>query len=73
MPVLVLAGAIYPALGGDLHGNSTLNSIQQLGIATNVHGIIVPLSEHWIPEEQSQFVTKQLANFFGKNTTNASQ
>jgi pimeloyl-ACP methyl ester carboxylesterase len=69
MPVLVLSGDIYPALGGDLPGSSTLNSIQQLGLATNVHGIIVPLSGHWIPEEQPQFVIKQLANFFGKNTT----
>jgi pimeloyl-ACP methyl ester carboxylesterase len=34
-----------------------------------VHGIIFPLSGHWIPEEQPQFVIKQLANFFGKNTT----
>jgi hypothetical protein len=42
--------AIYPALGGDLPGSNRLNSIQAL--ATNVHGVIVPLSGHWIPEEQ---------------------
>jgi pimeloyl-ACP methyl ester carboxylesterase len=73
MPVLVLSGDIYPALGGDLPGSSTLNSIQALALSTNVHGIIVPLSGHWIPEEQPQFVIKQLANVFGKNTTNTSQ
>jgi pimeloyl-ACP methyl ester carboxylesterase len=75
MPVLVLSGDIYPALGGDLPGSSTLKSIQALALAlaTNVQGIIVPLSGHWIPEEQPQFVIEQLANFFGKNTTNTSQ
>jgi pimeloyl-ACP methyl ester carboxylesterase len=45
--------------------------MQQL--AQNVIGIQVPLSGHWIPEEQPQFVIKQLANFFGKNATNTSQ
>ena len=34
--------------------------------ATNVHGIIVPLSGHWIPEEQPQFVFEQLARFFSE-------
>jgi hypothetical protein len=46
-----------------------LNSIQQLGLATNVHGIIVPLSRHWIPEERPDFVIKMLDNFFDDNTT----
>ncbi len=32
-----------------------------ISITTNVHGIIVPLSGHWIPEEQPQFVIKQLS------------
>jgi pimeloyl-ACP methyl ester carboxylesterase len=71
MPVLVLGGDIYPALGGDFPGNFGLSSTQAL--AANVTGITVPLSGHWIPEEQPQFVIKQLANFFGGNTTNASQ
>ena len=43
-----------------------LNSIQQLGLATNVHGIIVPLSGHWIPEERLEFVVKQFVDFFGR-------
>jgi pimeloyl-ACP methyl ester carboxylesterase len=68
MPVLVLSGDIYPALGGDLPGSSTLNSIQAL--ATNVHGIIVPFSGHWIPEEQPDFLVDQLFKFFGNTTTN---
>ena len=40
MPVLVLSGDIYPALGGDFPGNTTLNSTQAL--AENVKGVIVP-------------------------------
>jgi pimeloyl-ACP methyl ester carboxylesterase len=42
-------------------------------LAQNVTGITVPNSGHWIPEEQPEFVIKQLANFFGNNTTNTSQ
>jgi pimeloyl-ACP methyl ester carboxylesterase len=62
MPVFVLGGEFYPALGGHLPGNFALESIQAL--ATNVKGVIVPLSGYWIPEEQPQFVIKQLAIFF---------
>jgi pimeloyl-ACP methyl ester carboxylesterase len=62
MPVLILSGDVYPALGGDLPGSSTLNSIQALAI--NVHGVIVPLSGHWIAEEQPDFVVDQLFKFF---------
>jgi pimeloyl-ACP methyl ester carboxylesterase len=64
MPVLVLGGDIYPALGGDLPGNFALSSIQSL--ASNVTGITVPFSGHWIPEEQPEFTTQQLATFFNK-------
>ena len=46
MPVLVLGGDIYPALGGDFPGNFGLSSTQAL--ATNVTGVTVPLSGHWI-------------------------
>ncbi|HKG29752.1 MAG TPA: alpha/beta hydrolase, partial [Nitrososphaeraceae archaeon] len=51
-------------------GSSTLNSIQQLGLATNVHGITVPNSGHFIPEERPEFVIEQLFKFFGGNNTN---
>ena len=54
IPVLVLSGDIYPALGGDLPGSTTLKATQAL--AENVTGVTVPLSGHWIPEEQPQFV-----------------
>ena len=57
MPVLVLGGDIYPALGGDYPGNFALDSTQAL--ATNVTGITVPFSGHWIPEEQPQFVIEE--------------
>ena len=72
MPVLVLAGDIIPALGGDVPGSMTLNSIQALGLATNVQGIIVPYSGHWIPEEQPDFLLDQLSKFFG-NSNNDSE
>ena len=63
IPVLVLAGNIYPALGGDFPGNFALSSTQAL--ASKVTGVTVPLSGYWIPEEQPQFVIEQLAKFFG--------
>ena len=66
MPVLVLGGDIYPALGGDFPGNFALSSIQSL--ASNVSGVTVPLSGHWIPEEQPDFVIEQLVNFFRNST-----
>jgi pimeloyl-ACP methyl ester carboxylesterase len=62
MPVLALGGDIYPALGGDLPGNFALSSMQAL--AANIKGVTVPLSGHWIPEEQPDFVIEQLAMFF---------
>ena len=66
MPVLALGGDIYPAVGGDLPGNFALTSTQLL--AANVHGITVPLSGHWIPEERPDFVVDQLFKFFGNST-----
>jgi hypothetical protein len=38
-----------------------------------VTGITVPLSGHWIPEEQLEFVIEQLVKFFGGNTTDINQ
>ena len=64
IPVLVLGGDIYPALGGDFPGNFALSSTQAL--ASNVTGVTVPLSGHWISEEQPQFVMEQLVQFFGE-------
>jgi pimeloyl-ACP methyl ester carboxylesterase len=64
MPVLVLGGDIYPALGGDFPGNFALSSTQAL--AANVTGVTVPLSGHWIPEEQPEFVIEQLRTFFNE-------
>jgi pimeloyl-ACP methyl ester carboxylesterase len=62
-PVLALGGDIYPALGGDIPGNFANSSLQ--GLASNVTGVTVPLSGHWIPEEQPQFVLDHLLKFFG--------
>jgi pimeloyl-ACP methyl ester carboxylesterase len=66
-PVLAFGGDIYPALGGDIPGNFAYSSLQPL--ASNVTGITVPHSGHWIPEEQPQFVIDQLFKFFGNNTS----
>jgi pimeloyl-ACP methyl ester carboxylesterase len=57
MPVL--------ALGGEYSfGTAALTSMKSL--ATDVRGGIVPLSGHWIPEEQPDFLVKQLASFFSE-------
>jgi pimeloyl-ACP methyl ester carboxylesterase len=71
IPVLVLGANIYPAMGGHFPGNPALNSTQAL--AENVQGVIVPLSGHFIPEEQPDFVVDQLFRFFGGNTTDINQ
>ena len=62
-PILALGGDVNPALGGDISGNFAYISL--LSLATNVTGITVPLSGHWIPEEQPEFVIDQLFKFFG--------
>jgi pimeloyl-ACP methyl ester carboxylesterase len=64
MPVLALGADIYPALGGDAPGNFALDSTQ--GLAENIKGVIVPLSGHYIAEEQPQFVVDQLTKFFSE-------
>ena len=65
VPVLVLEADFYPVFGG----SGTRHSCSQCGKGNsqNVTGIKVPLSGHWIPEEQPNFVLKQFANFFGGN------
>jgi pimeloyl-ACP methyl ester carboxylesterase len=73
VPVLVLEADYYPVFGGAVQGIPVADAVKAM--AENVTGIKVPLSGHWIPEEQPQFVIKQLANFFGgssnfTNTTN---
>jgi pimeloyl-ACP methyl ester carboxylesterase len=51
--------------------NKDQSSTLLMALAANVTGVIVPLSGHWIPEEQPEFVINQLSNFFGRNTTNS--
>jgi len=53
--------------GGNVTINYALYEMQNF--AENVTGIKVPLSGHWIPEEQPDFVVKQLLNFFGGNNS----
>jgi pimeloyl-ACP methyl ester carboxylesterase len=71
IPVLALGGDIYPAFGGDAPGNFALDSTQ--GLAENVKGVIVPLSGHYIAEEQPDVVVKLLNNFFSGNSTTSSK
>jgi hypothetical protein len=37
-------------------------------VANNVTGITLPNTGHFIPEERSNFVTKQILKFFGDVT-----
>ena len=65
MPVLALGGGFIPVLGGNITMPSVVYGMKML--AENVEGIKVPNTGHFIPEEQPQFVIKQLSNFFGQN------
>jgi pimeloyl-ACP methyl ester carboxylesterase len=58
-----LEADFYPVFGGAVQGIPVVNAVKAM--AQNVTGIKVPLSGHWIPEEQPQFVIDQLAKFFG--------
>jgi pimeloyl-ACP methyl ester carboxylesterase len=68
MPVLAMGGGYIPVLGGNITMPSIVYGMQQL--AQNVQGIKVPNSGHFIPEERSDFVIKELDNFFS-GTTNS--
>jgi pimeloyl-ACP methyl ester carboxylesterase len=71
IPVLLLEADFYPVFGGAVQGTPVADALKAM--AQNVIGIKVPLSGHFIPEEQPQFVIKQLAKFFGgSNSTKAS-
>jgi pimeloyl-ACP methyl ester carboxylesterase len=71
VPVLLLEADYYPVFGGAVQGTPVADAFKAM--AQNVTGIKVPLSGHFIPEEQPQFVIEQLAKFFGgSNSTKAS-
>jgi len=59
MPVLAVGGANSVVGGPNINTSNVVYGMKIL--AQNVHGIVVPNSGHWIPEE--------LDNFFGGNTT----
>jgi pimeloyl-ACP methyl ester carboxylesterase len=55
-------------IGGEAAiGNFTTTSFQK--VASNVTGITLPNTGHFIPEERPNFVTKQILKFFGNNAT----
>jgi pimeloyl-ACP methyl ester carboxylesterase len=67
MPVLALGAGYIPTFGGNITMPTVIYGMKIL--AQNVHGIIVPNSGHWIPEEQPVFLVKLLNNFFSGNST----
>jgi pimeloyl-ACP methyl ester carboxylesterase len=71
MPVLALAASYYPAFGGNISIHGLIYAMKIL--AQDVRAVVVANSGHWIPEEQPQFVIKQLANFFDGNPTKTSK
>lgn len=52
------------AFGGNAPGNFALDSMQ--GLAENVKGVIILLSEHYIAEERPAFLIKELIKFFNE-------
>jgi pimeloyl-ACP methyl ester carboxylesterase len=64
MPVLAVGAGYIPVLRGNITMPSIVYGMKML--AQNVEGVTVPNSGHWIPEEQPDFVIKQLATFFSK-------
>jgi pimeloyl-ACP methyl ester carboxylesterase len=65
MPILAMGGSASL-------GNITAISMQK--VANNVTGEVIPLTSHFIAEEQPDFVIEKLVNFFGgSNTTNATE
>ena len=54
--------------GGGAIGNQLLDSIKPLGV--NVSRSVVPLSGHYIPEEQPDFLIRQLAKFVSEQQKN---
>jgi pimeloyl-ACP methyl ester carboxylesterase len=71
MPVLAVGAGYIPALGGNITMQTIVYGMKLL--AQNVHGITVPNSGHFIPEEQPVFVVKSLNNFFMGNSTETSK
>ena len=62
MPVLAIGGGVsYPhgrGRGGDVEA-----SLKR--VATNVRGVVIPESGHFVPEEQPEAVARLLLEFFG--------
>lgn len=62
MPVLAMGGAVsYPHGRG--RGPECGESLKR--VAENVRALVVPDSGHFVPEEQPEFVLRELLDFFG--------
>lgn len=60
MPVLALAG-------DKSNGMTELEMAREL--ATDVRGGVAPDTGHWLPDENPEFLSKQLLSFFGDGVT----
>ena len=58
MPVLALAGD---------KSNGTVELTMAQGLATNVVGGTAPDTGHWLPDENPEFLSRQLIDFLGKH------
>lgn len=68
VPTLAVFGEnSYVIKSEDTLYNTILESMRRF--TTNVSGIVVPFSGHWIPEEQPGYLTDSLVNFFKGNNT----
>jgi pimeloyl-ACP methyl ester carboxylesterase len=64
MPVLALAGA-------ESNGEQETEMAKQL--ASDVRGGVAPHTGHWLPDENPDYVSKQLVTFFGTRTTGSAK
>lgn len=60
MPVLALAG-------DKSNGKTEVEMAREL--ASDVRGGVAPNTGHWLPDENPDYLSKQLLTFFGNNAT----
>lgn len=65
VPTLAVSGEFSGVGIQETEDNPTMESIRKL--AKNVTGVLIPLSGHWIPEEQPRLLAELLVSFFKEN------
>jgi pimeloyl-ACP methyl ester carboxylesterase len=66
VPVLAVSGELSHVVKANMIENPTMESTRRL--ASNVTGVVMPFSGHWIPEEQPILLTDLLVKFFNDKT-----